>query len=198
MLLWSECYAARHQCWCGRETRYNGVIMSVMASQISGVPIFLLNGLFRHRPKVNTKALRHSPLWAECTSGRWIPLKRTSNDENVSNWWRYHARRVADMMSTMSMSVGLVLIRHTNLAIAMFFVACIDAKSTKMYCWPPAHLSLAVSGLVECIKVKSNFQHWQARCMQFFISSMNNGSGWAILQQKYVDTNIWHYIGYAY
>ena len=69
---------------------YNDVIISAMASQITGVSIGLLNHLFRHRSK-KTSELRvtglcagNSPVTGEC------PAQTARNAENVSIWWRNH------------------------------------------------------------------------------------------------------------
>ena len=40
----------------------------------------------------NIKAPRHWPLCREFTGGWWIPAQKVSNVENVSIWWRQHAR----------------------------------------------------------------------------------------------------------
>ena len=40
--------------------------------------------------KENIEAPRHWPLWGESNGHRWIPLKRASNVENVSIWWRHY------------------------------------------------------------------------------------------------------------
>ena len=40
--------------------------------------------------KENIEAPHHWPLWGESTGHRWIPLKRASNVENVSIWWRHY------------------------------------------------------------------------------------------------------------
>ena len=55
-----------------RQTHYNDVIMSEMASQITSLTIVLLNCLSWR--KENTKDPRHWPLWGEFTGDRCIPL----------------------------------------------------------------------------------------------------------------------------
>ena len=49
----------------------------------------LFNPLSRHTEE-NIKTVRHWPLWGESTGDRWIPIKKTSNAENASIWWRNH------------------------------------------------------------------------------------------------------------
>ena len=61
--------------------RYNDVIMSATASQITGVSIYLLNCLFRQRSK-KTPKLR--------ITGLCVENSPASNAENVSIWWRHH------------------------------------------------------------------------------------------------------------
>ena len=66
------------------------VIMSVMASQISSVSIFLLNRLFRRKSKKTSKLrVIDWSLWGESTGDRWISV-RASKAENVPIWWRHH------------------------------------------------------------------------------------------------------------
>ena len=60
----------------GRQgNHYSDVIMSAMASQITGVSMFAQ--LFvQAQIKENFEAPRHWPLWGEFTGHRWIPLTR--------------------------------------------------------------------------------------------------------------------------
>ena len=51
---------------------------------------WLLKHLFRRTWKKTSK-LRVNGLCEESISDRWIHLTKTSNAENVSIWWRYHA-----------------------------------------------------------------------------------------------------------
>ena len=68
---------------------YNDVIMSAIASQINGVPIFAQ--LFvQVQIKANIKVPRHWPLWRESTGDRWITITKCQKRENVSIWWRHH------------------------------------------------------------------------------------------------------------
>ena len=68
---------------------YSDVIMSAMASQITGVHC-LLNRLFRRRSKRTSKfsvtglCAGNSPMTGEFLA------QRASNAENVSIWWRHH------------------------------------------------------------------------------------------------------------
>ena len=66
----------------------NDVIVSAMASQITGVLDCLLKRLFMHRSKKAPK-LRSTGLWEghPPVSGGF-PSQRASNAENVSIWWR--------------------------------------------------------------------------------------------------------------
>ena len=67
------------------------VIMSVMASQITSLTIYLLNRLSKHRWKKTSKlrvaglCAGNTPVTVEC------PLQRASNAKNVSIRWRHHA-----------------------------------------------------------------------------------------------------------
>ena len=54
---------------------YSNVINSVMASQITSVPI-VAQPFVRAQIKEYIKAPRHWSLWAESTGGRWIPLTK--------------------------------------------------------------------------------------------------------------------------
>ena len=53
------------------DLHYNDIIMSMMATQITGVSIVYL-AVFLAQIKENIKALRRWPLWGEITSDRWI------------------------------------------------------------------------------------------------------------------------------
>ena len=55
------------------QCHYNDVIMSVMASQITGVSIVYSTVCFQAQIKENIKAPRHWPFWGEFTGDRWIP-----------------------------------------------------------------------------------------------------------------------------
>ena len=68
---------------------YSDVIISAMASQITGVSI-VYSTIIQAQIKENIKAPRHWPLWGEFTVDRWNPTKRASNVKNVSIWWRHH------------------------------------------------------------------------------------------------------------
>ena len=50
----------------------------------------LLNSLFRHRSKENTKAPCHWPLCGEFTGNGEFPAQRASYVEKFSIWWRHH------------------------------------------------------------------------------------------------------------
>ena len=64
---------------------------NVMASQIICVSIVYLN-VCSGADQRHVKAPRHWPLWGEFTGNRWIPLTKASDAENVSIWWRHHAK----------------------------------------------------------------------------------------------------------
>ena len=72
--------------------RYNDIIMSAMASQITSVSIRLFAQQFAQgQMKEDMKAPRHWLLWGPnqpITGG--FPSKRANNAENVSTWWRHH------------------------------------------------------------------------------------------------------------
>ena len=54
---------------------YSDVIMSVMASQITGISLFA-QPYVQVQIKENIKALHHWPLWEASTSAWWIPLTK--------------------------------------------------------------------------------------------------------------------------
>ena len=65
---------------------YSDVIMSAMASQITGVSIVYSTVCSGAE---NIKVSRHWPSWGKFTAERWFPARSGSNGENVSNWWRH-------------------------------------------------------------------------------------------------------------
>ena len=76
--------------WSRKFHHYSDVIMSPLASQITGVSTVYSSHLFRRRSKKTSK-LRvtglcegNSPVTGE------VPTQRASNAENVSIWWRHH------------------------------------------------------------------------------------------------------------
>ena len=70
--------------------QYSDVIMSLIGVLNQQRLNYLLNSLFRHRPKKTSKLCitglceGNSPVTSE------FPTKRASNAENVSIWWCYH------------------------------------------------------------------------------------------------------------
>ena len=62
-------------CATDRMQHYNDVIMSAIASQITGVSIVYLTRRLA-QIKENIKARRHWPLWEEFTGDRWTPLTK--------------------------------------------------------------------------------------------------------------------------
>ena len=78
---------------------YSDVIMSAMASQITGVLIVYWT-VCSGADQRNTKAPRHWSVWGEITgdrwiprSHRWIPRTKASDAEHASIWWRHHENR---------------------------------------------------------------------------------------------------------
>ena len=70
---------------------YNDVIMSALASQIISVSIVCSTVEI----KENIKAPRHWPLCGEFTGTGEFLVQMASNAENVSIWWRHHAKASA-------------------------------------------------------------------------------------------------------
>ena len=71
-------------------THYRNVIISVLASQITGVSIVHSTVCSGTDQRKKIKAPRHWPLWGEFTSDSEFPAQRAGNAENVSIWWRRH------------------------------------------------------------------------------------------------------------
>ena len=76
---------------------YNDVIMGSMASQITSPTICLLSRLFGHRSKKTSK-LRVTGLYAGTSPANGEFL--ASNAENVSIWWRHHAKELSGGIRT--------------------------------------------------------------------------------------------------
>ena len=76
----------------GNHALQSDIIMSVMASQITSLAIYLLNSLFRYRShkisklRVTGLCEGNSPVAGE------FPAQRTSNAKNISIWWRHHGK----------------------------------------------------------------------------------------------------------
>ena len=66
---------------------YGDVILSAMASQITGVSI-VCSTISSGADQRNIKALRHRLLWEESTCG--FPSQRDNDAENAFIWWRHH------------------------------------------------------------------------------------------------------------
>ena len=75
------------------------VIMSVIAPQITGVPL-ACSTMCSDADHRNIKALRHWPLWGESTGDRWSPLQKASNAEIVSLWSSWLILVLATQIST--------------------------------------------------------------------------------------------------
>ena len=74
---------------------YNDVIMTTIASQITSLPVVLLNRLFRGRSKKTSK-LRVTGFCVGNSLGPVNFPQRASNAENVSIWWRHHVLSAKD------------------------------------------------------------------------------------------------------
>ena len=70
---------------------YGDVIMTTIASEITSLTI-VYQPFIRAQIKVNIKAPRHWPLCGEFTGTGEFPAQMASNAENVSIWWRHHAK----------------------------------------------------------------------------------------------------------
>ena len=70
--------------------RYSDVIMSAMASQITGVSIVCFT-VYSGADQRKQQSSAWLAFGRGTTGGRWIPLTETSHAENVSIWWRHHA-----------------------------------------------------------------------------------------------------------
>ena len=73
-----------------RHMEYSDVIMSAMASQITGAS--LVCSIVCSGTDKNIKAPHHWPLWGDSIGTRWFPSQKASNEENVSTWWHNHVR----------------------------------------------------------------------------------------------------------
>ena len=83
--------------WMTSWHHYSVVLMSVMASQITGVSIVystLSSGAHKKKPS----KLHAWPLWREFAGE--FPAQRTSNTENVSIWWRHHDHTGCSQLAT--------------------------------------------------------------------------------------------------
>ena len=80
---------SENNCWLPSYfVHYGGIIMSAMTSQITRCLDYLLNRLFRRRSKKVSK-LRATGLFEGNSP---VTGERTSSAENVSIWWRHHAK----------------------------------------------------------------------------------------------------------
>ena len=89
----SSVFSVKKETLKPQRKHYSDVIMSVMASQITGVSIFCFNRFLRRRSK-RTSKLRVIGLCEgnmPVTSG--FPSHRASNAENASIWWRRYETR---------------------------------------------------------------------------------------------------------
>ena len=75
---------------------HSDVIMSAMASQITGVSsVYSTVRTGKAQIKENMKAPRDWPLCGEFIGDPWFPAERASNAENVSIWWPTDAQTPA-------------------------------------------------------------------------------------------------------
>ena len=73
--------------------------MTMMASQIPASRLFT-QSFIQAQIKENIKAPRHLPLYGEFTETGEFPAQRASNAENVSIWWRHHAKTCKHSMKS--------------------------------------------------------------------------------------------------
>ena len=71
-------------------TKSGDVMMSTMASQITGVRIVYLTRLFRRRSKKTSKLRDTSLCEGNSPVNDEFPAQRASNTEKLSIWWRHH------------------------------------------------------------------------------------------------------------
>ena len=78
--------------FCGKTSvrRYNDVIMSIIASQITSLNVCLLNRLFGRRSKKTSKLCVTGLCVGNSPGTGEFPAQMASNAENVSIWWRHH------------------------------------------------------------------------------------------------------------
>ena len=77
----------------GVTLHYNDVIMSAMASQITGAPIVCSTNCSEGRSKKTAKLRVTGPCEGNSPMTGGFPAQRTSNAENVSTWSRHHVMR---------------------------------------------------------------------------------------------------------
>ena len=88
-------------------SHYNGVIMGMIASQITGLTIVYSMVYFRRRSKKTSK-LPVTGLSAGISLGTGeFPVQMASNAENVSIWWRHHGKSYGYRHYAMEMFVFL-------------------------------------------------------------------------------------------
>ena len=98
--------------WSGRTTsdqslHYNDVIMSAMASQITGVSIVCSTVGFRRRSKKTPKLRVTGPCAGTSPVTGEFLTQKANNAENVSIWWRHHEfvkKKLGSMGLLMQMS----------------------------------------------------------------------------------------------
>ena len=74
---------------CSERSHYNDIIMSAVASQITGVSIvypIVCSGADQRKHQTPL----HWPLWGELLVTGEFPAQKASNAENVSIWWCHH------------------------------------------------------------------------------------------------------------
>ena len=110
--------------WISLVSHYSDVILSAMASQITGVSIVCLT-VVQAQITENLKAPRHWPLWGESTDNCWIPLTKGQitrkmfpfDDVIMGNGLLYYRRQIIawtndDLWSTEPIKASLILCEH--------------------------------------------------------------------------------------
>ena len=79
-----------HSQICTHETlHYSEVVMSEMASQITGV-LIAHPTVFSGADQRKCQAPRHWPMWGNSPVTAQFPAQKASNAENNFIWWRHH------------------------------------------------------------------------------------------------------------
>ena len=128
------------------ETHYCDVIMSAMASQITGVSIVcsIVGSGGYHK----TSKLRVTPLCRGFTGE--FPAQKVSNAENVSIWWRHHAFSVLSAFSVLPVTSGFLSQRRVTRSFNVLFDMRLKNKTAKQTVRMPVSwdtMSLIVTSL---------------------------------------------------
>ena len=76
-------------CWLKYPCHYNGVMMGAMVSQITSLTI-VYSTVYSNADQRKHQSSASLAFVREFTG--WIPAQMASNAENVSIWWRHHAK----------------------------------------------------------------------------------------------------------